>query len=83
MKQVDDQLYRVTQVLIEFWGTISEVMKEQNVDTNELFFRTGIEVRELDDYIQNYANANIPTMVIIAAALGKTITIGLDDAESS
>lgn len=82
MKQVNDQLYRVTQVLIEFWDTINEIMKKQNIDINELHFRTGIETRELEDYTQNYANAPIPNIIKIATALDKTITIKLKDIES-
>ena len=49
MTQNDEQLYKVSQILIEIWDTLSEAMAEQTIDIAELSHRTGLTELELED----------------------------------
>lgn len=81
MNQIDEfrrdneKVYQVSQALIEIWEAVAEAMKEQDVDIYELSYRTGLPDRELEDYLQNYADAKIGTLFKIVSALGLSIKI--------
>lgn len=74
-KRDNEELYRVTQTLIEIWEAVAEAMSRQHVDIVELSYRTGLSERELEDYIPNYADVKIGTLFKIASALNLDIRV--------
>ncbi len=81
MKQIDDHLYQVSQTLIEIWESLNDVMTEQDVSIDLLSYKTGLTERELEDYLRNYADVKIKTLFKIASALGRTVSIKVEDAK--
>ena len=79
--EIEDNLYKTSQILIEVWETLNEAMTEQKIDLVELSFRTGSSELELEDYLQNYADAKVGIVVKIASALNRTISMQVGNAK--
>ena len=77
----DDQLYQISQELIEIWETFSEAMREQKLDIVELSFRTKLTNRELEDGLHNYSDIGVKNMFKIAYALGLKVDINLNKSD--
>ena len=77
MTQIDKDLFDDTQKLIEIWDTLTEAMATQKVDIAELSCLTLIPERELEDYLENYADVKLRTLFKIARTLKCSITIGI------
>lgn len=65
----NQDVYKNAQALIELWDKITAVMREQNVDLEELSYRTQLPESELRDCLENYADAKVSVLLKIMQAL--------------
>jgi len=72
-----DLVYQTAQFLIGVWDDVREAMERQNVDSLELSFRTEIEQRELDDYLENFADIKVGKLYKIVKALNLDLQINV------